>query len=169
MSISSPLLSVITSQNHTCCRCRGLTILVCYTYTLCLLLDQLLAFVFTLYNSACFDVCRTLLWCHWIFVRIGRCCQNNGLLTTRPKGSVHHFSNRSYFYSNPSPDSVWWCGYIWGMLLLVIICLKTTSCMCSVLTEYSILSSQNLTAWKICSRYFEVVILENMFSWLHMK
>ena len=134
LSISSPLLSVITSQNHTCCWCRGLTILVCYTYTLCLLLDQLLAFVFTLYNSACFDVCRTLLWCHWIFVRAGRCCQNNGLLTTRPKGSVHHFSNLSCFYSNPSPRfRVWWCGYIWRMLLLVIICLKTTACMCSVL------------------------------------
>ena len=134
LSISSPLLPVITSQNHTCYRCRGLTILVCYTYTLCLLLDQLLAFVFTLYNSTWFDVCRTLLWCHWIFVRAGRCCQNNGLLTTRPKASVHHFSNRSCFYNNPSPRfRVWWCGYIWGMLLMVIICLKTTSCMCSVL------------------------------------
>ena len=61
-------------------------------------------------------------------------------------GSAHHFSNWSCFYSNLSPRfRIWWCGYIWGMLLLVIICLKTTSCMCYVLIEYSILSSQNLS------------------------
>ena len=112
LSISSPVLSVITSQNHTCCRCRRLTILVCYTYTLCLLLDQLLAFVFTLYNSACFDVCSYVALIS-LNLCAGRCCQNNGLLTTRPKASVHHFSNWSCFYNNPSPRfRVWWCGYI---------------------------------------------------------
>jgi hypothetical protein len=45
--------------------------------------------------------------------------ENNGLLTTRPKGSMHHFSNWSCLHCNPSSGlGLWWCGYPRGILLI---------------------------------------------------
>ena len=86
----------------------------------------------------------------------GRCCQNNGLLTTRPKGSVHHLSDWSCFYSNPSSGfRLWGSGYIRGMSRLVIICVKITACMCSVLHllhffSETLVAYLNINVWPRC-------------------